>query len=297
MSSMKIKLLGLLILMGCVTVEASTFYTYKKPDGATIITNREVDKPDYELLNITIHEANGSNFSATSSIAPKTTSTNSVSKSNVSKFYKPAALREEVKKSFEYLKPNEQVEVLEVFTSSVDSYNSFIEKGYALIGESIFSDWSLPKNSLVAQAKKVGATVVTFSKSSESTVSYTKSDDPNNLDFIYNYHVVFYVKTNYFKNPNALGIIIGQIPLEARKTYQRNTGVYVANVVQGTKAYNVNILNDDVIIAINDNPILTADDFDNIKAKELKKTKVLDFKILRQVNNELKELNIPINFE
>ena len=206
-------------------------------------------------------------------------------------------MREEVKKSFEYLKPNEQVEVLEVFTSSVDSYNSFIEKGYALIGESIFSDWRLPKNSLVAQAKKVGATVVTFSKSSESTVSYTKSDDPNNLDFIYNYHVVFYVKTNYFKNPNALGIIIGQIPLEARKTYQRNTGVYVANVVQGTKAYNVNILNDDVIIAINDNPILTADDFDNIKAKELKKTKVLDFKILRQVNNELKELNIPINFE
>ena len=305
MSSMKIKLIGLLILMGCVTVEASTFYTYKKPDGATIITTREVKEPGYELLNITIHQANGpiletrglSNNSVSTSNVSKPTSTNSVSKSNVSKFYKPAALREEVKKSFEYLKPNEQVEVLEVFTSSVDSYNSFIEKGYALIGESIFSDWSLPKNSLVAQAKKVGATVVTFSKSSESTVSYTKSDDPNNLDFIYNYHVVFYVKTNYFKNPNALGIIIGQIPLEARKTYQRNTGVYVANVVQGTKAYNVNILNDDVIIAINDNPILTADDFDNIKAKELKKTKVLDFKILRQVNNELKELNIPINFE
>lgn len=291
MSSMKIKLLGLLILMGCVTAEASTFYTYKKPDGATIITNREVKEPGYELLNITIHQANGP------ILETRGLSNNSVSTSNVSKFYKPAALREEVKKSFEYLKPNEQVEVLEVFTSSVDSYNSFIEKGYALIGESIFSDWSLPKNSLVAQAKKVGATVVTFSKSSESTVSYTKSDNPNNLDFIYNYHVVFYVKTNYFKNPNALGIIIGQIPLEARKTYQRNTGVYVANVVQGTKAYNVNILNDDVIIAINDNPILTADDFDNIKAKELKKTKVLDFKILRLVNNELKELNIPINFE
>ena len=56
---MKIKLLGLLILMGCVTVEASTFYTYKKPDGATIITTREVKEPGYELLNITIHQANG----------------------------------------------------------------------------------------------------------------------------------------------------------------------------------------------------------------------------------------------
>ena len=94
MSSMKIKLLGLLILMGCVTVEASTFYTYKKPDGATIITTREVKEPGYELLNITIHQANGpiletrglSNNSVSTSNVSKPTSTNSVSKSNVSKF-------------------------------------------------------------------------------------------------------------------------------------------------------------------------------------------------------------------
>lgn len=295
MSSTKIKLIGLLILMGCVTAEAGNTYMYKKPDGATIITNREVNKPGYELLNITIHEANGSNFSATSSIAPKTTSTNSVSKSNVSKFYKPADWREEVKKSFEYLKPGEQVEVLEV-SPGLDSQSSFIEQGYSFVGESIFRDRSLPKEALIAQAKKVGATVVTFSKYSAAIVSYTKSDDPNNLDYIYDYHVTFYVKNNFFKHPNALGITIGNIPLEKRKVYQRNTGAYIANVVQGTKAYNANVLSDDVIIAINDNPILTVDDFDDIKEKELKKTKTLDFKILRQVNSELKELHIPINF-
>ena len=78
MSSMKIKLLGLLILMGCVTVEASTFYTYKKPDGATIITTREVKEPGYELLNITIHQANGP------ILETRGLSNNSVSTSNVS---------------------------------------------------------------------------------------------------------------------------------------------------------------------------------------------------------------------
>ena len=79
MSSMKIKLIGLLILMGCVTAEASTFYTYKKPDGATIITNREVKEPGYELLNITIHQANGP------ILETRGLSNNSVSTSNVSK--------------------------------------------------------------------------------------------------------------------------------------------------------------------------------------------------------------------
>ena len=43
MSSTKIKLIGLLILMGSVTDDAVTTNTYKKPDGAKILTNREFD--------------------------------------------------------------------------------------------------------------------------------------------------------------------------------------------------------------------------------------------------------------
>ena len=346
---MKIKLIGLLILMGCVTAEASTFYTYKKPDGATIITNREVKEPGYELLNITIHQANGpiletrglSNNSVSTSNVSKPTSNNSanttnrkidepedkrqpliihaaaapylddsyiastktVSTTNVSKFYHSVEWREDAKKSFEYLKQGEQVQVLEVLPG-LDSYNSYNEQGYAVIGQSIFRDWDLPKDSLIAQAKKVGATFVTFSKYSESSVTYSTTNDPknlalidpNNLAIIYNYEVLFYVKDNYVKNPNTLGIRIRNITVEKRKTYQRNTGAYVEHVVQGSKAYNANVLNEDVIIAINDNPILTGDDFLNIKEKELKKTKVLNLKILRLVNNELKELNIPVNF-
>lgn len=337
MSSTKIKLIGLLILMGCVTAEAGTIYTYKKPDGATIITSREVNKPGYELLKVTdlsapptastktdkpdyerptIIEANGpfyngpeivtktlSNNSVSTNNVSKATKTVSVSTNNVSKFYHSVEWREDAKKSFEYLKQGEQVQVLEVLPG-LDSYNSYNEQGYAVIGQSIFRDWDLPKDSLIAQAKKVGATFVTFSKYSESSVTYSTTNDPknlalidpNNLAIIYNYEVLFYVKDNYVKNPNTLGIRIRNITVEKRKTYQRNTGAYVEHVVQGSKAYNANVLNEDVIIAINDNPILTGDDFLNIKEKELKKTKVLNLKILRLVNNELKELNIPVNF-
>ena len=300
---MKIKLLGLLILMGCVTVEASTFYTYKKPDGATIITTREVKEPGYELLNITIHQANGpiletrglSNNSVSTSNVSKPTSNNSASTSNVSKFYNSVNWLGDAKKNFEYLKPGEQVQVLEV-APGLESYQLYNAQGYSAIGQSIFRDWDVPKDSLISQAKKVGATFVTFSKYTESTVSYTKSDDPNNLGFIYSYEVLFYVKDNHYKTPNTFGFRITDIPLEKRKTYQRNTGAYVENVVQGSKAYNANVLNEDVIIAINNNPISTPNDFLEIKEKELKKTKVLNLKILRLVNNELKELNIPVNF-
>ena len=345
MSSTKIKLIGLLTLMGCVTAEAGNTYMYKTPDGATILTTRKIDKPGYELLKVTdlsasptstktsstntttrkidkpgyerlIIEANGpfyegpkietrtlSNNSVSTNNVSTSTKTASVSTSNVAKYYNSADWREDVKKSFEYLKPGEQVQLLEVLPG-LDSYNSYSEQGYAVIGQSIFRDWNLPKDSLIAQAKKVGATFVTFSKYSESSVTYSTTNDPknlalidpNNLAIIYNYEVLFYVKDNYFKNPNALGITIGNIPLEKRKVYQRNTGAYIANVVQGSKAYNANLLNEDVMIAINDNPILTGDDFLNIKEKELKKTKVLNLKILRLVNNELNELNIPVNF-
>ena len=307
MSSMKIKLLGLLILMGCVTVEASTFYTYKKPDGATIITTREVKEPGYELLNITIHQANGP------ILETRGLSNNSVSTSNVSKYYYSANWQEDQKQNFEYLKPGEQVQVLEV-APGLESYQLYNAQGYSAIGQSIFRDWDVPKDSLISQAKKVGATFVTFSKYADSSITYSVKDnlnnlantvnpknlatiiDPNNLGIIYSYEVLFYVKDNYTKTPNAFGFRFTEIPLEKRKTYQRNTGSYVENVVAGSRAYKANVLIEDVIIAINGNPISTLNDFSEIKEKELKKTKVLELKILRLVNNELRELNIPVNF-
>lgn len=359
MSSTKIKLIGLLILMGCVTAEASTFYTYKKPDGATIITNREVKEPGYELLNITIHQANGpiletrglSNNSVSTSNVSKPTSNNSanttnrkidepedkrqpliihaaaapylddsyiastktVSTTNVSKYYNSVDWLGDAKKNFEYLKPGEQVQVLEV-APGLESYQLYNAQGYSAIGQSIFRDWDVPKDSLISQAKKVGATFVTFSKYADSSITYSVKDnlnnlantvnpknlatiiDPNNLGIIYSYEVLFYVKDNHYKTPNTFGFRITDIPLEKRKTYQRNTGSYVENVVEGSRAYKANVLIEDVIIAINGNPISTLNDFFEIKEKELKKTKVLELKILRLVNNELKELNIPVNF-
>lgn len=280
--------------------------------NSTNTTNRKVDKTGYERPIII--EANGpvietrtlsNNSVSTNNVskATKTASTVSVSTSNVSKFYNSVEWREDAKKSFEYLKPSEQVQVLEVLPG-LESYKSYSAQGYKAIGQSIFRDWDVSKDSLINQAKKVGATFVTFSKYAESSVTYsTRNDpdhlariDPNNLAIIYSYEVLFYVKDNSYKTPNAFGFTISDIPLEKRKTYQRNTGSYVETVVAGSRAYNANVLIEDVIIAINGNPISTLNDFFEIKEKELKKTKVLNLKILRLVNNELKELNIPVNF-
>ncbi|MDV7624096.1 PDZ domain-containing protein [Acinetobacter baumannii] len=320
----KILTFSLLMASSFSTYADSYMYQYENKDGSTVITNKKSSDPNLTLIKVIKVKSSGDDDLSVgedvSKISDKNLrriivtsdgrfidvpiSSNNLSSSskekaktvtNVSKFYKPAALREEVKKSLKYLKPGEQVQVLEV-SPGLESYKSYSAQGYAAIGQSIFRDWDVSKDSLINQAKKVGATFVTFSKYTESIVSYTKSDDPNNLGFIYNYEVLFYVKDESFKNPNTFGIQINSIPLEKRRTYQRNTGVYVLNVVEGSRAYNANVLLEDVIIAINGNPILTADDFDNIKAKELKKTKVLNLKILRLVNNELKELNIPVNF-
>ena len=371
MSSTKIKLIGFLTLMGCVTADAGNNFSilneYKTPDGGIILTTRKINKPGYELLKVTdfsapptatrkssanttnrkidepedkrqpliIHAANGpiietrtlsnssvstsnvskptSNNSASTSNVSKPTSNNSASTSNVSKFYNSANWPEDEKQNFEYLKPGEQVQVLEV-APGLESYQLYNAQGYSAIGQSIFRDWDVPKDSLINQAKKVGATFVTFSKYADSSITYSVKDnlnnlantvnpknlatiiDPNNLGIIYSYEVLFYVKDNYTKNPNIFGFKISSIPLETRKTYQRNTGAYVENVVEGSRAYNANVLLEDVIIAINGNPISTLNDFFEIKEKELKKTKVLELKILRLVNNELKELNIPVNF-
>ena len=323
MSSMKIKLIGLLILMGCTKADAGNFsklYHYKTPTGNTILTTRKVDKPGYKLEKVTDLSTSSTTIktSSTNATTKKVgkpndkiitihaaaapylddsyiASTKTVSTTNVSKYYNSVDWLGDAKKSLKYLKPGEQVQVLEV-SPGLESYKSYSAQGYAAIGQSIFRDWDVSKDSLINQAKKVGATFVTFSKYTESIVPYTKSDDPNNLGFIYNYEVLFYVKDESFKNPNTFGIKINSIPLEKRRTYQRNTGVYVLNVVEGSRAYNANVLLEDVIIAINGNPISTLNDFFEIKEKELKKTKVLNLKILRLVNNELKELNIPVNF-
>lgn len=214
---------------------------------------------------------------------------------NVAKYYKATfEPKPDDLKYIEYLKPDEDVKIVEL--NPYESGNeALLEQDFIIIGVSEFSDWNLSKNNIIQQARKVGAKIVIVNKHSSSTVSYTRKDDPNNLDFIYYYKVTFFAK---FKTNSAdrIGLRADLIPIDYRSIYQRNTGVYVQGIIRDSKAYNANILAGDVIVSINGIGVFGTKDFNKVKNAELEKTKTLNLKILRIVKGDLKEIEIPISF-
>lgn len=221
---------------------------------------------------------------------PKSNTTN-----NVAKFYKPLEWTQSQKQGFEYRKGLEEVRVIES-NDLEKSFNSLVAKGYSVLGSSGFVDRELPHSIFKSQAIKIGAETVVIYKQGISSVSYHVDDDLNNLDYAYQYQADFYVKNNSYKQPNMMGISMTEIPLDKRKLYQRNTGVYVANVIKDARAYFANVVVEDVIIAVNGKEVRSTEDLDRIKESELKTTKNLNLTIIRLINNEPKEIQILVNF-
>ena len=303
-------------------------YMYKNQNGSTLISNKPFNDANLKLIKVTKNtktneqekrEVSTNNVRTRQIIAtsdgrytdvPITSLPLSSSRSrsssglsieqaktvtNVSKFYKPIDRQPESKKHFEYLKPNENVKIIDHKDTNVD-LDDLEESGYVLLGSSRFMDRKLFKNDVIEQAKKIGATLVIFYKETDVSIPYSREDDPNNFDIIYNYIVLFYVKDLFYKQPDMFGIRMGNIPINERPLYQRNTGVYVHQLTQDSKAYNANILVGDVIVSINNRTTLSPEEFNKVKPEELKKTKTLNLKILRIVKGDLKEIEIPISF-
>lgn len=217
-------------------------------------------------------------------------------RNNVEKFYKPADLGLVDRSNFKYLKLGEEVNIQE--TRNVPETTSLLaENSFQILGSSNFKDRNLSHSNLSSQAKKIGATHVVFTKINSSINSYTTQDDPNNLDFIYDYSVGFFVKNDISKSPDLLGVTISSIPLDKRGLYQRNTGVYIAMLVKQSRAYYANVLIGDVIVSINGKETLDPENFIKVKDLELTKNKIITLEILRLVNNELKNFKIPIEFQ
>lgn len=212
---------------------------------------------------------------------------------NVSKYYKALDIPAEDKRYLEYRKSSEKVEIVE----GGESENILVQsQGYRPIGYSEFQDRALPDSAFIEQAHKIGAQKVLVHKQGTTAVPYYSDDDLNNLDHGYYYYVLFYVKNGLLNQPNTLGLNMVNIPLEKTKLYQRNTGAYVVSVIQNSRAYTSNIIIEDVITAINDKKVLKVEDFNPIKEAELKKSKTLNLTIIRLINNEPKEIQIPVSF-
>lgn len=214
---------------------------------------------------------------------------------NYTKYFEPAKYPASYQPVFEPLKPNQQIEIVHLSTNDIQ-LRQWIEKGYSVIGTSQFSDRKLPDNLAIAQAKKVGASLVVIDTLATSNNSYTSDDDLNNLDVAYQYAVFFLAIDNSWKKPNTIGIRMGEIPLDRKSIYQRNTGVYVSEIIKNSRAYYANIINGDVIIGINNIPVYEPEQFNQLKEQELLKAKTITFTILRPVNGDLREIQIPVNF-
>lgn len=314
-------------------VEADSYtYLYKNKDGSTVITNKKSSNPNLTLIKVIKSKSSGDDdlgvqkdvskksdknvrtIIATSdgrftdvplislplsSSRPRSSSGLSIEQAknftNVAKYYKATfEHKPDDLKYIEYLKPDEDVKIVEL--NPYESGNeALLEQDFIIIGVSEFSDWNLSKNNIIQQARKVGAKIVIVNKHSSSTVSYTRQDDPNNLDFIYDYEVTFFAKLKA-NSADRIGLRIDLIPIDYRSIYQRNTGVYVQGIIRDSKAYNANILAGDVIVSINGIGVFGIKDFNKVKNAELEKTKTLNLKILRIVKGDLKEIEIPISF-
>lgn len=302
-------------------------YMYKDKEGVTRLTNKVSDDANLKLEKvtdlrkksdqiITIDKKNTRSFIVASDgslteVAPKKANGNNnaiaeSSKSisnpfsrqeydypptNIAKYYKPTEFRV----NLESLESKENIKIYDLTDTLVD-FASLAEQGYEVLGTSKFMDRQIIKSDIIKQAKKVGSSLVLVKETTDSTIYYRKGDDPKNFDIIYDYVITFYGKYDFSKKLNMLGINIQTIPIEARSLFQRNTGVYVANVIINSKAFNANVLRGDVIVSINGIELLRPEDLDTLKNEQLAKTKTLTLKILRIVKGDLKEIEIPISF-
>lgn len=316
-------LIGSLLALTTANVVAGSMYIYEDKNGQTLLRN--VSKPNGNFdkfarnVKVTYYKDVGKETTNTSpqkySVneknnrgkdtyikvddnilrATKLVQQSESTTNNVAKFYKPIDWSQSDKNNFEYLKSTEDVKVIE--DNDINkTYNLMSANGYTLIGSSVFNDRNLPNSIFISQAKKLGASYVAIYKENSSTVSYGINDDLNNLDYAYQYSADFYVKNNSSKKPNMLGLNHGEIPLEKRVQFQRNTGAYVSNVVKDSRAYFANIVLEDVIIAVNGKEVRAAEDLNKLKESELKMTKNLNLTIIRLINNEPKKIQIPVSF-
>jgi len=177
---------------------------------------------------------------------------------------------------------------------------SMLENGYLLIGRAAFRSPPIDETQAIDHAQKVGAEIVLTKKEYVNTVtesvpitewlpdqqttvtemstfqtSPTAAPSiarrqitqtvqgeayiqyvPQNVEY-YNYSATFWKKIK----PMKFGVFVQQLDNETKKRLQTNRGVIVKAVVRKTPAFNADILNGDIIVLFNNEPIADPEDF------------------------------------
>lgn len=140
------------------------------------------------------------------------------------------------------------------------------EKGYDLMGISYFGgSEGYGANQAFEQGKKVGACVVVWNAEYQRTknkivampaYAYRRpvTTYGSASSDIYTYEGAFFAKLK--NNPYRLGILAEETPITYKRLTDSQNGALVRAVVKGSPAYNANIFKGDIIVSVNDVPVM-----------------------------------------
>ena len=166
-----------------------------------------------------------------------------------------------------YLKENEEPKVY--YSSNLEDDINFLKSNYyQILG---YSSYNGPGNSDIeknvinlCKQKKAQVGLFNYNYTDTRYGVYTLSTGYVNSYNIqrYDYTVILFSRLpSWYISNQKTGFEIIDLDTYSRQTLQRNTGVVVDVVYNGSKAFYANLIRNDVIIEINGNPIYSSNDY------------------------------------
>lgn len=114
-----------------------------------------------------------------------------------------------------------------------------------------------------ANANVYGSRGYAYGSGSYSGTSTTTTPGTLHTDYVPYQRRVHQHGATYWRRtkPGIFGARLGPIPDDLRSSLQRNTGVFIAIVMQDGPAFRANILRGDVVIQLADKPVATVEEF------------------------------------
>ncbi len=178
----------------------------------------------------------------------------------------------------------------------------YAAKNFALIGVSDFNGAMESDDNIINQAITVKATHVLQTSKFVTTQGYsTPLVMPNGLNgglnvTSMNHQQMRYDQAALFlaKSTRKLRIGVGYTDLtpDERKQYERNVGVVIRNVVEGTPAFNANIIAGDLVIGIDGKSVQGQEHTGQLLTAIPPTAEKVIFKIIR--NNIEKDIEVPL---
>ena len=188
-----------------------------------------------------------------------------------------------------------------------NDYRTLFEEGYEVLCSSNFESFKITESTMKSHARKIGAELVLYSETFKNKKEFIEwdpfvrkthcyehdrdiFDDCSTGEWVYVYrddylyNIVFLNKVEL----TGIGISVKGLSVEKRKEIESNYGLEIESIRKDSEAYKKDVLPDDMITKVNDNKILTKEEYEKILLEN--KGKSINIEILRKgklLNKEL----------